>query len=60
MPCPGSPAWVTLNARAGYAFTPTLRLDASLNNALDTNYRYHGSGFDEAGVGVTASLSGRF
>lgn len=58
--CPGTPAWWTLNVRGGYAFTKQLRLDASLNNALDANYRSHGSGYDEAGVGVAASLVGQF
>ena len=58
--CPGTAAWATLNARAGYALSPNLRLDASLANALDTNYRYHGSGFDESGIGATVSLTGTF
>ena len=58
--CPGSPAWWTLNARGGFAFNDKLRLDATVHNALDVPYRYHGSGFDEAGLGVTASVVGTF
>ena len=58
--CPGSPAWWTLNVRGGYEFSRRWRVDASLNNALDVRYRAHGSGFDEAGVGVRASVVGRF
>jgi outer membrane receptor protein involved in Fe transport len=40
----GTPGWWTLNARAGLKISKSLRLNLSLENILDTGYKYHGSG----------------
>ncbi|MCO4762605.1 MAG: TonB-dependent receptor [Myxococcales bacterium] len=58
--CPGTPGWATLNVRGGWRWRRNLSLDVLLANALDTQYRPHGSGFDAPGVGLSISLTGRY
>ena len=56
-PCEGTPAWVTVGLRAGMRLVDGLRLDVSIANATDANYRVHGSGYDAAGVDIRLSLT---
>jgi outer membrane receptor protein involved in Fe transport len=59
-PCDGTPGWVTLGLRGGWRFTPQMRVDLSVLNLLDAQYRHHGSGFDAAGVDARLTISGQF
>jgi hemoglobin/transferrin/lactoferrin receptor protein len=58
--CPGTDGWFTLNVRGGYQFDRWLRLDLAATNLTDELYRYHGSGVDAPGVGVSISLVGSY
>jgi outer membrane receptor protein involved in Fe transport len=60
MKCPGTEGWITLNLRGGYRFGRWLRLDLAATNLTDELYRYHGSGVDAPGVGVSISLVGSY
>ena len=51
-----TPGFVSLNVRAGLALTDHLDVTVALMNALDRNYRVHGSGLDAAGRGIFAAL----
>jgi hemoglobin/transferrin/lactoferrin receptor protein len=42
----GMPAWSVWNVRAAYKFTSKLRLQAGIENILDTNYRVFASGIN--------------
>jgi hemoglobin/transferrin/lactoferrin receptor protein len=52
--------WVTLNTAAGFSLTDRVTLSGGVNNWLDRNYRFHGSGIDAPGLLVSASLRYRF
>jgi len=56
--CKGTPGWVTLNARAGYALFDSLRLNLNVENMTDELYKYHASGAYAPGFQVSASVSG--
>jgi hemoglobin/transferrin/lactoferrin receptor protein len=58
--CPGTNGWITLNVRGGYQFDRWLRLDLAATNLTDELYRYHASGVDAPGVGVSVSLVGSY
>jgi hemoglobin/transferrin/lactoferrin receptor protein len=45
----GAPAWMTLNLRSGLSINQHIRLQFSVENILDRNYRYFASGFSAAG-----------
>jgi hemoglobin/transferrin/lactoferrin receptor protein len=45
----GTPGFVVLNVRGGFAVTQHLDVTAALMNVFDRNYRVHGSGVDAAG-----------
>jgi hemoglobin/transferrin/lactoferrin receptor protein len=55
-----TPGFVSINLRAGLAFTRHLGATLALTNALDRNYRVHGSGVDAPGRGGFASISVSF
>lgn len=55
-----TPGFVSINLRAGLVFTRHLRATFGLVNALDRNYRVHGSGVDAPGRGGFASISVSF
>ena len=55
-----TPAFVSLNLGAGVVITPKIRLDLALMNALDRNYRVHGSGVDAPGISAFARFNVRF
>ena len=50
IPTNGTPGYAILSLRAGYNPTENLRLTAALENLLDDDYRYHGSGQNEPGL----------
>ena len=54
IPAGGTPGWNVINIHAGYTLK-IIRLDLSLINLLDEDYRYHGSGVN--GYGRSAFLT---
>jgi outer membrane receptor protein involved in Fe transport len=56
LPCPGTPAWATVNLRGGWQVRDGLRAEFAWTNLTDTRYRTHGSGVDAPGVGLRATL----
>lgn len=54
--CEGTPAWVTLNLRAGWRIGDHFTLEAALLNVVDTRYRVHASGLDAPGFDARISL----
>jgi hemoglobin/transferrin/lactoferrin receptor protein len=54
-----TPSFVTINLGAGLVITPKVRVDLALMNALDRNYRVHGSGVDAPGASVFVRLNVR-
>ncbi len=58
--CPGTGGWITLNLRGGYRFDRFVRFDIAATNLTDELYRYHSSGVDAPGVGVSISLIGSY
>ncbi|MBO6518169.1 MAG: TonB-dependent receptor, partial [Bacteroidia bacterium] len=57
---PFSPAWWTLNLKAGMAFSKSLSLNLGLENILNKRYRPYSSGITAAGRNLIISLYGRF
>ncbi|MBM4373205.1 MAG: TonB-dependent receptor, partial [Deltaproteobacteria bacterium] len=58
--CRGTPGWVTVNARAGYAPWDFLRFQLNLENLADARYKTHGSGILSPGVQATLSVTGTY
>lgn len=56
----GTPAWQTLNLRAGYSIGKNWQLQAACENMLDLNYRYFASGFSAGGRNLMICLRGSF
>lgn len=54
----GSPAWMTLNAKAAYHFNTQLSVTAALENILDKHYRPYSSGI--SAPGINGILSARY
>jgi hemoglobin/transferrin/lactoferrin receptor protein len=52
-----TPAFASVNLRAGLALTPHVDVTLALMNAFDRNYRIHGSGVDAPGRSVFLNLS---
>ncbi len=52
----GSPGWYTLNLRGNWQITPSLLLQASLENILDRHYRPYSSGLSAPGRNIILSL----
>lgn len=48
--------FMSLNIGAGFVIAGPIRLDLSLTNVTDRNYRIHGSGVDSPGINVFARL----
>lgn len=59
-PCDGTPAWVTLNLRAGWRIDDRVVARLSLHNLTDQRYRTHGSGFDAPGFDARISMDVSF
>jgi len=55
-----TPGFVTFNLRGGYQLSEQTTLVFVLENLLDHNYRYHGSGVDGAGFNLQVSYQIRF
>lgn len=55
-----TPGFVVVNLRAGLALTRYLNATVAFANALDRNYRVHGSGVDAPGRSIFATLSVSF
>ncbi len=60
IPPGGTPGYALLNVRAGYQATDRLLLTAAIENVTDEEYRVHGSGQNEPGVGVVLGASVEF
>lgn len=41
--------WAIIGLRSGFPLTERIQLNAAIENLLDRNYRYHGSGIDSPG-----------
>lgn len=54
----GMPAWMTLNVRTGYKFTPNLGIQVAVENLLDQNYRVFASGISAPGRNLVITLRG--
>lgn len=56
----GTPGWATANLRGDARFWNGMRLALGLENALDRNYREHGSGINAPGRNFTANVQWGF
>lgn len=56
--CRGTPGWAVFAARAGASLGSHLRVTLALENLTDVSYRYHASGIQGAGLGVSAVVEG--
>lgn len=56
----GMPAWFTVNIRAGYNITKSLRVNASCENITDNRYRAFASGMNAPGRNFIVSLRYKF
>lgn len=54
--CQGTPGFVGFHLRAGVQWSPHWRLSGTLQNLLDSTYRTHGSGVEEAGRSVVLAV----
>ncbi|OVE81948.1 hypothetical protein BVY04_02030 [bacterium M21] len=59
-PTDGTPAWETYNLSAGLALTLNLDIALALENITDENYRIHGSGINEPGRNLIATVIYKF
>ncbi len=60
IPPDGTPGWTVVNLRGGLALSERVRFGAAIENLFDENYRIHGSGQNEPGLGFVATLDVRF
>ena len=60
IPPGGTPGWAALNFRAGYDWKGKVYVTAALENALNEDYRLHGSGYNQPGRNFKLSLEYRF
>ena len=51
IPTKGTPGYVVVSLNAGYQASEDLKITASIENLLDEDYRIHGSGQNEPGIG---------
>ena len=56
IPLGGTPGYTTLTVRGGWQVSDRLRLSLSLENVFDADYRIHGSGLNEPGRNIVASV----
>lgn len=52
--------WATLNVRAGLPLGERWQVLGAVENLLDRNYRFHGSGVDAPGINAYVSIGFRF
>lgn len=55
-----TPGWLTLGIRGGWTFAPGNTVLVSVTNLADTNYRFHGSGFDAMGINASVAYTADF
>ncbi len=60
IPEDGTPAWWTLNLRAGVELTRATTLTLGLENLFNRRYRLHGSGLDAPGRNFAVAFEWRF
>ena len=60
IPDGGTPGWATLNFRMGMGVYKQTRLTLGVENLLDAEYRYHGSGIYAPGTNIQAALEASF
>lgn len=60
IPPGGTPAYLLLNARSYVNLTPQWQLQINIDNLLDQDYRHHGSGSNEPGIGAALGLRWTF
>jgi outer membrane receptor protein involved in Fe transport len=56
----GTPGWQTVNLRAGLSAAEESRLVVTIENLLDAEYKYHGSGVYGAGTNAVVSYEAGF
>jgi outer membrane receptor protein involved in Fe transport len=56
IPQGGTPGYAICDLRAGFRYSPQLRLNLVLENVLDTAYRVHGSSINSPGRGILLGL----
>jgi hemoglobin/transferrin/lactoferrin receptor protein len=56
--CRGTPGWAVFVVRGGAKVGSHLRVTLALENLTDESYRYHASGIQSAGLGVSAVVEG--
>jgi len=60
IPPGGTPGYVVLTVRGGWRITPNVSLTVAAENLTDKDYRIHGSGVNEPGRNIVATLSAKF
>lgn len=60
MPADGNPSFNILTVRGGWQITQNIGVTLALENLLDEEYRYTGSGSNEPGFGVVAGATIKF
>lgn len=60
VPPNGTPAFWLVTLRGGYKVCDNFIVTAALDNLLNENYRYHGSGSNEPGIGATVGVTVKF
>lgn len=60
MPADGNPSFNILTVRGGWQITQNIGVTLALENLLDEEYRYAGSGSNEPGFGVVAGATIKF
>ncbi|TPV95430.1 MAG: TonB-dependent receptor [Myxococcales bacterium FL481] len=57
IPQGGTPGFAVFDVRVGYRANPWLTLATTVENVLDTSYRYHGSAVNGAGRSINLNVS---
>ena len=60
IPPGGTPSFVVFHIRGGYELSKNISVNVALENLLDKNYRVHGSGQNEVGRNLVASVLWEF
>jgi hemoglobin/transferrin/lactoferrin receptor protein len=60
IPANGTPSFWLVTLRGGWQVNDHLILNAGVENILNENYRYHGSGTNEPGLGVNLGATVKF
>jgi len=60
IPPGGTPGFALLTLRGGWQVTKNLSLNAAIENLLDDDYRQHGSGSNEPGIGLVLGATVKF